>query len=83
MAGPLSEWGVHLDSARDAGYNMIHFPPLNVRGASNSPYSVADQHDFTHDLYPKQIQGPNQKAERVEQLKAALQDMKTKHACSA
>lgn len=78
-AGPISEWGVHLDSARDAGYNMIHFPPLNVRGASNSPYSIGDQHDFSHDLFPKQLQGPKQKAERVEQLKAVLKDMKTKH----
>lgn len=78
-AGPLSEWDVHLDSARDAGYNMMHFPPLNVRGASNSPYSIGDQHDLSHDLYPKQLQGPKQKAERVEQLKTVLQDMKSKH----
>ncbi|CBQ68567.1 probable 4-alpha-glucanotransferase / amylo-1,6-glucosidase (glycogen-debranching enzyme) [Sporisorium reilianum SRZ2] len=78
-AGPLSDWGVHLDSARDAGYNMIHFPPLNVRGASNSPYSIGDQHNFSHDLYPKQLQGGSQKAERVKQLKSVLQDMKSKH----
>ncbi|SPO47047.1 probable 4-alpha-glucanotransferase / amylo-1,6-glucosidase (glycogen-debranching enzyme) [Moesziomyces antarcticus] len=78
-AGPLSNWGVHLDSARDAGYNMIHFPPLNVRGASNSPYSIGDQHDFSHDLFPEKLQGPKQKAERVEQLKAVLADMKSKH----
>lgn len=78
-AGPLSEWGVHLDSARGAGYNMIHFPPLNVRGASNSPYSIGDQHDFSHDLFPKQSQGPKQKAERVKQLSSVLKDMKSKH----
>ena len=78
-AGPLSEWAVHLDSARDAGYNMIHFPPLNVRGASNSPYSISDQHDFSYDLFPKQSRGAKQKADRVKQLKTVLQDMKTKH----
>ncbi|SNX85785.1 probable 4-alpha-glucanotransferase / amylo-1,6-glucosidase (glycogen-debranching enzyme) [Melanopsichium pennsylvanicum] len=78
-AGPLSGWSVHLDSARDAGYNMIHFPPLNVRGASNSPYSIGDQHDFSYDLFPKHIQGPKQTAERVKQLKTVLQDMKSKH----
>ncbi len=60
-AGPLSNWGVHLDSARDAGYNMIHFPPLNVRGASNSPYSIGDQHDFSHDLFPEKLQGPSRR----------------------
>ncbi len=78
-AGPLSEWGVHLESARDAGYNMIHFPPLNVRGSSNSPYSIGDQHDFSYDLFPKQLQDPKKKAERVKQLTAVLKDMKTKY----
>lgn len=78
-AGPISDWGVHLDSARDAGYNMIHFPPLNVRGASNSPYSIGDQHDFSHDMFSEKLRGPKQKAERLKQLKAVLQDMKSKH----
>ncbi|PWN52853.1 putative 4-alpha-glucanotransferase [Violaceomyces palustris] len=54
-AGPLSEWPSHLNMARDAGYNMLHFPPLQVRGSSNSPYSIADQNDFSHDLFNKSI----------------------------
>ncbi|SPN96615.1 probable 4-alpha-glucanotransferase / amylo-1,6-glucosidase (glycogen-debranching enzyme) [Cephalotrichum gorgonifer] len=36
-------WEPHLRSISDRGYNMVHFPPLQVRGSSNSPYSIADQ----------------------------------------
>lgn len=50
-AGSLSEWAPHLDEASRNGYNMLHFLPLQVRGASNSPYSIADQLDFSHDLF--------------------------------
>lgn len=50
-AGTLTEWAPHLSLARDAGFNMIHFVPLQVRGASNSPYALADPHDFSPDLF--------------------------------
>ncbi|PWY97233.1 putative 4-alpha-glucanotransferase [Testicularia cyperi] len=77
-AGNLSEWDVHLDCARDAGYNMLHFPPLNVRGASNSPYSIADQQDFSHDLFSKAAQGPKAKNARLTELKDKLAQIKSK-----
>ncbi|PWN43329.1 putative 4-alpha-glucanotransferase [Ceraceosorus guamensis] len=50
-AGSLSTWAPHLAYARDSGYNVIHYPPLQVRGSSNSPYSIADQNDFSADLF--------------------------------
>ena len=41
---------IHGISAR--GYNMIHFTPLMVRGDSNSPYSIYDQHAFDTAVFP-------------------------------
>ncbi|KAK4196962.1 family 13 putative glycoside hydrolase [Triangularia verruculosa] len=38
-----NEWEKHLRGISDRGYNMVHFTPLQVRGASNSPYSLYDQ----------------------------------------
>ncbi|RYP60216.1 hypothetical protein DL771_010599 [Monosporascus sp. 5C6A] len=38
-----SDWERHLQGISGRGYNMIHFTPLQVRGASNSPYSLYDQ----------------------------------------
>ncbi|KAK7227388.1 hypothetical protein V2G26_015391 [Clonostachys chloroleuca] len=38
-----SDWERHLRGISDRGYNMIHFTPLQVRGDSNSPYSLYDQ----------------------------------------
>ena len=37
------DWERHLRGISDRGYNMVHFTPLQVRGASNSPYSLFDQ----------------------------------------
>ncbi|GAA6000015.1 bifunctional 4-alpha-glucanotransferase/amylo-alpha-1,6-glucosidase [Rhodotorula paludigena] len=49
--GTLAEWAPHLDLMRDRGYNMIHYTPLQQRGASNSPYSIYDQNEFSDDLF--------------------------------
>lgn len=77
-AGSMSEWKPHLDCARDAGYNMIHFPPLNVRGASNSPYSIADQTDFSHDLFDGNKFGPaSSKEQRAQTIKGFMQKLKS------
>ncbi|KPM45397.1 Glycogen debranching enzyme [Neonectria ditissima] len=38
-----TDWERHLRGISDRGYNMIHFTPLQVRGDSNSPYSLYDQ----------------------------------------
>ncbi|RKO90442.1 glucanotransferase domain of glycogen debranching enzyme-domain-containing protein, partial [Blyttiomyces helicus] len=47
----LSGWPDHFASFAETGYNMVHFAPLNVRGSSNSPYSIYDQLAISDDLF--------------------------------
>ena len=41
--GPVSGWRNHFQEAKDRGYNMIHWTPIQERGESDSPYSVRNQ----------------------------------------
>lgn len=49
--GPLPEWAKHFAEARDRGYTMLHYTPLQERGASDSPYSIRGQHVYDPDLF--------------------------------
>lgn len=46
------DWERHLAGISDRGYNMIHFTPLQIRGASNSPYSLYDQLGWDPECFP-------------------------------
>ncbi|KAK8216749.1 bifunctional 4-alpha-glucanotransferase/amylo-alpha-1,6-glucosidase [Zalaria obscura] len=47
-----SDFEKHLNGISQRGYNMVHFTPLMMRGDSNSPYSIYDQHTFDKQLFP-------------------------------
>ena len=47
------DWDRHLHGISERGYNMVHFTPLMMRGDSNSPYSIYDQHTFDKDIFPR------------------------------
>jgi glycogen debranching enzyme len=47
-----TQWEKHLTGIAERGYNMVHFTPLNLRGDSNSPYSIADQLSFDPQIFP-------------------------------
>lgn len=53
MGNYPTDWQKHLKGISDRGYNMIHFTPLQVRGSSNSPYSIADQLGWDPECFPK------------------------------
>ncbi|KAF8472815.1 glucanotransferase domain of glycogen debranching enzyme-domain-containing protein [Kalaharituber pfeilii] len=50
--GPVSEWAPHLSYISRKGYNMIHFTPIQQRGDSNSPYSLANHLAFDPEAFP-------------------------------
>ncbi|KAJ2961469.1 hypothetical protein NQZ79_g3219 [Umbelopsis isabellina] len=74
--GPLDTWDAHLQHMKSAGYNMIHFVPLQVRGASNSPYSIHDQTAFSDDLFNDQDvkKSSEEKAELVNKQLHRIQE---------
>jgi len=46
LLGPLREWEDRLRVVKEAGYNAIHFTPVQTLGSSNSAYSIADYHQL-------------------------------------
>lgn len=48
-----SDWEKHLRGISGRGYNMIHFTPLQIRGASNSPYSLYNQLGWDPECFPQ------------------------------
>lgn len=52
--GPIEEWKKHLLPARELGYNLVHFVPIQQRGGSDSPYSISDQLSLASDLFPSE-----------------------------
>ncbi|CAO1618688.1 unnamed protein product [Sympodiomycopsis kandeliae] len=78
-AGPISQWGPHLKVASEAGYNMIHYAPLQVRGTSNSPYSVADQLDYSHDMFDSKAGKSKTPDERSATMKTWLQKFRKEY----
>ena len=68
--GTLPEWDGHFAEARARGYNMLHYTPLQQRGESMSPYSIADQMAFDRGLFEDAYKGS--KEDGVERVKEVL-----------
>ena len=43
LLGPLAEWKSRLQVAKESGYNMVHFTPIQQLGSSSSAYSISNQ----------------------------------------
>lgn len=50
--GPVKNWEPKLKAIAAKNYNMIHFVPLQHRGASDSPFSLYDQLSFDPHCFP-------------------------------
>ncbi|XP_028289153.1 glycogen debranching enzyme-like [Parambassis ranga] len=51
--GPLDKWLSRVRVAKETGYNMIHFTPLQKLGASGSCHSVSDQLELNPSFSPE------------------------------
>ncbi|KAI0013537.1 glycoside hydrolase family 13 protein [Xylariaceae sp. FL0662B] len=67
-----SDWEKHLQGISGRGYNMIHFTPLQVRGASNSPYSLYDQLGWDPECFPEGEKDVQQMVDSLEQNHSLL-----------
>ncbi|KAF5006380.1 hypothetical protein FDECE_7254 [Fusarium decemcellulare] len=67
-----NDWERHLRGISDRGYNMIHFTPLQVRGESNSPYSLYDQLGWDPACFPAGEEDVKKMVESLEQNHSLL-----------
>lgn len=63
--GPIAHWKRHFHEAGDRGYTMLHWTPLQVRGASDSPYSIKDQKNYDLRIFDTAVE-PSTAASIVE-----------------
>ena len=71
----MDDWHKYFRNTSEAGYNMIHFVPLQKRGASNSPYSIYDQMSLSDDLFTTPLLSEDQKYQRLETELKRLHDV--------
>ena len=81
--GPISHWDACLAESVQAGYNAIHFTPVQELGESGSAYSIYDQLRLSWDLFQGQTDvqeavAKGRSADEVERLKMALLRAKVK-----
>lgn len=74
--GPVSKWPQFFTEARDRGYNMLHWTPLQERGESDSPYSIKDQLKYEPSMFDdtKDIKTDGGIAKMEEILKLAREE---------
>lgn len=71
--GPLSEWKNHFAEAKDRGYTMLHYPPLQERGESDSPYSIKDQLKYDPSMFADPV-GPDGGKVKIEEILKLARD---------
>ncbi|KIL69487.1 glycoside hydrolase family 133 protein [Amanita muscaria Koide BX008] len=72
--GPINNWREHLQEATLRGYTMLHYPPLQERGFSDSPYSIKDQKRYDHRLFGHDSNDKQNKKNMKEILQVAKEE---------
>jgi glycogen debranching enzyme len=72
--GTMDHWRDHFAEAKERGYTMLHYTPLQERGDSNSPYSIRDQIKYDPTLFASPPDNGSGKAGVVEVLKVAREE---------
>lgn len=49
--GTIDKWEAVFEEAQQRGYTMLHYPPLQERGSSNSPYSIRKQLQYEPSMF--------------------------------
>ncbi|KDR65730.1 hypothetical protein GALMADRAFT_81520 [Galerina marginata CBS 339.88] len=72
--GPLENWTKHFTEAKERGYTMLHYTPLQERGESDSPYSIRDQLKYDASLFGDDLSQQAGKKKIEETLKVAREE---------
>ncbi|KAF5316807.1 hypothetical protein D9619_006196 [Psilocybe cf. subviscida] len=72
--GSVDNWKVHFQEARERGYTMLHYTPLQERGESDSPYSIRNQMVYDKSLFGGKELGERDSTVRVEEVLKLARD---------
>jgi glycogen debranching enzyme len=72
--GPMSSWSPLFAEARDRGYTMLHWTPVQERGESNSPFSIKDQMRYEPSMFDKASGPDDEKAQFENMLRLAKEE---------
>ena len=72
--GSLENWTKHFAEARDRGYTMLHYTPLQERGESNSPYSIRNQMKYDSSLFEADLSDKEERKMMNSILKIAREE---------
>lgn len=72
--GSLENWTKHFAEAKDRGYTMLHYTPLQERGESNSPYSIRNQMKYDSSLFETSLSDKEERKRMNSILKIAREE---------
>jgi glycogen debranching enzyme len=72
--GSMESWTKHFAEAKDRGYTMLHYTPLQERGESNSPYSIRNQMKYDSSLFGVKLTDKEGKKRMDDILKIAREE---------
>lgn len=71
----VENWSSFFKDFAAAGYNMVHFAPVNTRGISNSPYAIYDQLSISDDLFREKME----EDAKEDTLRSTIIEIQKKH----